>query len=293
MTPTFQDINELHQAAQSGLRTHIREFHIFRNEETSCHMVQKMAIHRCNFHQICLDQVSDYTLGLDSQSHKITNHKLYFIPAGTMVFWESEHTDMWAGYSIFVKSEFLGFSTRQSLDHFFCSGQPNVLPLNPQNHQQLRFFCEHMLLEQSSAFKNKFNALQHWLSLFLLACQRYYEIDLSQALPHALKVKYRFQELLNFHIEKHRDVDFYAKALHISPRHFTRLIKKASGLSPKSLIQAKLVDHAKVKLLHSPLEVNQIAHELGFTSASQFNKIFKNLCGLSPTQFRNYPRKDL
>lgn len=286
MIPSFKDINDLHRAAQSGLQSGIPEFHIIRNEDTSPDMVQKMEAHRCHFHQICLDQVSDYTLGLDLQSHKISNHKLYFIPSGTIVFWESEHSDLWTGYTLFVKAEFLGVSNQDKLNHFFQSGKASILPLNSESHQQLSAFCEQMLHEQNSTYKDRYSALQHWFSLFLLSCQRYYEMNLPEALPYAMQVKYRFQELLNLHIYQHRDVEFYAHALHVSPRHFTRLIKQASGVNPKNLIHEKLTELAKIKLLHSHREINQIAYELGFSRASQFNKVFKNTCGMTPSQFR-------
>jgi AraC-like DNA-binding protein len=47
------------------------------------------------------------------------------------------------------------------------------------------------------------------------------------------------------------------------------------------------VEKAK-NMLHNPhLRVSEVAFETGFDSISQFNRSFKRITGLAPTQFRS------
>lgn len=286
MIPIFSSINELHHAAQSGLSTRLSNFHIIRNEAASDQMVKQMPSHRCDFHQICLDHRSDYHLGLDEKTHQITNHNLYFIPRGTIINWQSEHDNHWKGYTIFVKAEFMSFNHRDAKNNFFISGQPSVLPLNEEALQQLSSFCEQMLAEQASALKDFRVVLRDWFSLFLQYCNRYFNVQECEDYSYEMQIKYKFQELLNFHIEKQRNVDFYANALHLSPKHFTRLIKKATGRTPKRVIVEKLTEVAKERLKNSNLPIAEIAYGLGFNHTPQFNKHFKEVTGTTPSEYR-------
>ena len=48
-----------------------------------------------------------------------------------------------------------------------------------------------------------------------------------------------------------------------------------------------MIQEAKNLLRYSGKNVQQIAYELNFSNQSSFGKYFKNLTGMSPTQFQN------
>lgn len=286
MIVNFADINDLHIANKAGLKSKWKDFHIIRNESVSTEHVKHMPSHRCDFHQICLDLESDYTIGLDAQNKHITNNNLYFIPKGTILSWESIHDHLWRGYTIFFKPEFLSNDGFHPSGYLFASFKPTVLTLNQNQLIHLSGFCEQMLEEQALELKDVRVVLKDWFSLFLQYCDRYYSLKEETDHNYELKLKYKFQELLNFNIEKEHSVNFYADALNISPRHFTRLIKKITGISAKQMIQKKVIDVAKERLLNSELHIAQIAYGLGFTNSPQFARIFKSGTGLTPSEFR-------
>ena len=287
MIPVFQDINELHKATGTKLKSRFAGFHIIRNEEAAEKCINHMYSHRCGFHQICVDHESNYELGLDSDSHQITNNQLYFIPKGTIISWEAEYVGLWKGYTIFFKPEFLKRDDIPTeLGDFFKDGKPRVLQLDRQSKHYLDASCEQMLLEQASDQADLPKVLGHWFSLFLLYCNRYYGTAKIETGSFEHAIKYRFQELLNFNIEKHRKVDFYADQLNISPRHFTRLIKRTTGITAKKVILEKMTEVAKERLKHSELTISEIAYSLNFKNIPQFNKHFKAITGVTPSQYR-------
>lgn len=75
--------------------------------------------------------------------------------------------------------------------------------------------------------------------------------------------------------------------LTISDRQLRRLLKDATGLSPKQLQQASRLTTAKQLLSSSNLSVTDIAFTSGFDSVRAFNQTFKTNYNTSPTEFRS------
>ncbi len=96
----------------------------------------------------------------------------------------------------------------------------------------------------------------------------------------------RFILLLFRNRTAHRDVRFYAEALHLSPNHFTRTVKRTSGRTPSEWIALITVNQAKALLRRRDLSIKQVAEALNFPEQFTFRKYFKLHAGLSPKDFR-------
>lgn len=84
-------------------------------------------------------------------------------------------------------------------------------------------------------------------------------------------------------------VDELAAHVRISPYHFSRMFKKATGYAPYEYIIKTRIDHAKVLLKKTRRNVKEIAYEVGFNSESNFVNTFHESVGLTPNEFRNTP----
>jgi AraC family transcriptional regulator len=76
----------------------------------------------------------------------------------------------------------------------------------------------------------------------------------------------------------------------LSPFHFSRLFRKATGLSPHRYVTERRVREAKRKLAEGRLSLAEIALDSGFGSQGNFNRIFRKRTGLTPGQFRSQQR---
>lgn len=72
----------------------------------------------------------------------------------------------------------------------------------------------------------------------------------------------------------------------LSPFHFSRLFRKATGLSPYQYVTERRVCEAKTKLAEGRLSLVEIALESGLGSQGNFNRIFRKHTGLTPGQYR-------
>ncbi len=88
------------------------------------------------------------------------------------------------------------------------------------------------------------------------------------------------------HLGERLKVKQYAGMLHVSLQYLVRTVKESSGLSPKQIINDRLVLEACHLLAHTLATVEQIAYSLSFSSASQFSRWFRTHEGMLPTEFR-------
>ncbi len=77
-----------------------------------------------------------------------------------------------------------------------------------------------------------------------------------------------------------------ADEVNMSPYHFTRLFKQATGLAPHQYIMQKRIEMAKKFLVETELPIAQIALETGFQSQSRFTTLFRQITGTTPRAYR-------
>lgn len=131
------------------------------------------------------------------------------------------------------------------------------------------------------------------IELFLNYCDRFYDRQFFTRDKVNKGILEKFEELLNsyFSSEKPQNlglpsVAYFAEEFHLSANYFGDLIKKETGKSAKEYIQNKLVEIAKDKTLESNKTVNEIAYEMGFKYPQHFTRLFKNVTGHTPNEYR-------
>lgn len=85
---------------------------------------------------------------------------------------------------------------------------------------------------------------------------------------------------------KERDVAYYARLQHLTPRYFSTIIKEKSGNSALQWIVQMVITEAKRLLEGSDLSIKEIADQLNFPTQSFFGKYFKQYVGISPNGYR-------
>jgi AraC family transcriptional regulator len=93
------------------------------------------------------------------------------------------------------------------------------------------------------------------------------------------------------YIEEHLDAGLtladLAAVARLSPYHFARQFRAATGLPPYQFVLARRIDRAKQLLQGGDdSSLAQVAARAGFSDQSQFTRHFKRLVGVTPRQFR-------
>jgi AraC-like DNA-binding protein len=77
-----------------------------------------------------------------------------------------------------------------------------------------------------------------------------------------------------------------ARALSMSPAHFSRLFKASTGLSVRRWIIDLRMDRAKTLLLETCQSIKDIALSCGYTEQCHFTRTFTREIGISPGSWR-------
>ena len=93
--------------------------------------------------------------------------------------------------------------------------------------------------------------------------------------------------LLACHYKREHEVAFYAGELNVTPRYLSQITHRVSGKSPKQLIAEYLLHEIEQALIATTMDMQQLAHEYGFTSGAMFSKFFRLHRQTTPTEFRS------
>jgi AraC-like DNA-binding protein len=74
--------------------------------------------------------------------------------------------------------------------------------------------------------------------------------------------------------------------VHMSPYHFARLFKRATGVPPYRFVVDRRMDAAIALLTTSTCSISSIARAVGFETASHFATTFRRLTGVTPSAYR-------
>ena len=130
-----------------------------------------------------------------------------------------------------------------------------------------------------------------YLRLILEYCNRIYLRQLAQDSDGSSDILKRFHALLEQYFLDGRQlaqglptVTWCASELAYSPRYFGDLIHKATGGTAIGYIHNFVINQAK-SLLMNGHNISETSRFLGFDFPHHFTRLFKNLTGITPTEF--------
>jgi YesN/AraC family two-component response regulator len=96
------------------------------------------------------------------------------------------------------------------------------------------------------------------------------------------------------YIEKHSgekiQLSTVSRALNVSAYYFCRVFKSMSGMTFIEYLNRARIERAKMLLLNKHLRVKEIGFKVGFQSLTTFHRVFREVAGQSPTEYRrNHP----
>ena len=83
------------------------------------------------------------------------------------------------------------------------------------------------------------------------------------------------------------DLEAFARAAHVSSRHFSRSFRRVFGETPYQYLLTRRLERARYLLRTTDRSVAEICHAIGFTSLGSFSSRFRQMVGESPTAYRD------
>jgi AraC-like DNA-binding protein len=223
---------------------------------------------------------------------------LVFVAPGQMMVIETDG-QMYQpkGYALVFHPDLIRGTSLGRIIHeynFFSYNANEALHLSERERQiVLDCFSKINFELQQNIDKHSKKLIASNIELFLNYCDRFYDRQFITRDNVNKGILEKFEELLNGYFSSDKpqnmglpSVAYFAEELHLSANYFGDLIKKETGKSAKEYIQNKIIDIAKDKTFDSTKTVNEIAFELGFKYPQHFTRLFKNVTGLTPNEYR-------
>jgi AraC family transcriptional regulator len=81
-------------------------------------------------------------------------------------------------------------------------------------------------------------------------------------------------------------LDEMAQSIGLSTAHFARMFRKSTGEAPHQFVLRQRVERAKAMLRAPDARVLAVAVACGFKTQQHFAQVFRDVCGVSPTRYR-------
>lgn len=97
---------------------------------------------------------------------------------------------------------------------------------------------------------------------------------------------YEVSSYIHTHYDEDISLDSLSEMFYISSSYLSREFKQVTGFNLSNYIQYTRIKNAQYKLVSSNEKISAIAQSCGFSSFSQFNRVFNKISGTSPREYR-------
>ena len=143
------------------------------------------------------------------------------------------------------------------------------------------------LLKESGKIEDKYTErnIKNLLECFLIYILRKAEGNSNESFSTELTQIQKGIRYLFLHYKDNPTVDEISKICGYSPSHFCRQFKSITGATYIGFLNSLKINNAKILLLTSQTPIIEIAELCGFNSVSNFNRVFREQVGISPSEF--------
>ena len=228
--------------------------------------------------ELRIDEVDRYVLA--------SAGSISIIPAGSPSRW------CWSGRKdslhVFLEP---GLIARVAVESFDLDpSRVEVPPLDRLDLPRLRAAMQAVDAEIAAADAGSSLAAESLANILAVHLIRHLSAPLKHASdPDGTLARSRLRGVIDY-IEDHLDsglsLEKLAAEVRLSPYHFARQFRTATGLPPHQFVISRRVERARLLMQQGgDISLAQVASRVGFSDQSQFSRHFKRLVGVTPGRF--------
>lgn len=251
---------------------------------------QQAAPRRHNYYKIIWVDQGGGTYMADLDKYSISNNTVYCLAPGQIYLFNADERTK--GYVVSFTPEFLGLNENiyELLHHpGFLNDCPHtpVIKVSKEMQQEMQEIIEKMIREYDNFFLLRSEILKGFLKIFLIYLTRQFQRPAQyQNRTKNTALTNKFLALLEKNYATCKMVSDYAEELFVTSNYLNEIVKKVSGFPASYHIRQRIVLEAKRQAIYANASMKEIAYHLGFDDIAHFSKFFKNVSGMSFTEFK-------
>lgn len=241
-----------------------------------------------NLIYILLDGVHDVHLGADYRW--LRPNDLVIVPENFL--YASTNVRNCKGYCMHFKTEFIQPLLKRPLAEefsFFDLQAEHIINVSPEESLLIQQSFIDIIAEYERFSAERDFLLRNYIHILLLRVRDIYRPHakhIDESATRSMKITNQFKHLVEKNFIEHREVQYYAAQLHITPKYLSEVVKLNTGKSPRDIINEMLLLEAKVLLGSTDKTITEIAHQLQFQDQSHFSHFIKQQTSFTPLQLR-------
>jgi AraC family transcriptional activator of pobA len=266
--------------------------HLHRIEPAGSTQVSAVGVHRDNHCNFFFQEQGASQFMVDFREMSLHGCGVFCIFPG-QVHWPVSIENA-SGWLLAVDMVFLDATYREVFEEYAADGDP--VKLNSVQSAELTA-CLHILFTltnrpEGAPFEQQImnSMVQVCLGLFAAVIE---DESKRKNNNHSRPVAIvrAFRHLLRHQFKSVKSPSDYALLLNISSSYLTETVKSITGFPAGYWIHQEIMMEARRLLYFTELDVKQIAFLLGYEDHTYFSRLFRNVIGISPGQFRDGYRK--
>ena len=230
--------------------------------------IVKSHLHNYSEFIYCLDGTGE--VWVDEKKFVISKNQIIFIPPNSIHKYNCPNaTTMYAVFSADMVPLFFKVIHNKRLV---------ARPINIKEYSQIMA----LLLEVP---KNDYIRISGYLNLLLAQI-----LDASETEPATYTDKDLYQKVTLYISENYTEnlsITSIANKFGYNQKYLSHILHEFTGMNFRKLLGIYRTNHAKELLKNTKMKITDVALECGFGATNTFQRVFKEITGLLPTQYRN------
>lgn len=225
------------------------------------------------------------TLEINNKTYHLSKGQIFLLPPNVVSCYYADHEQPWHyAFACFVGTQAERYLKKAGFSENILVRQCN-LPA-----KTFTDCIDEMLDAHQLTITNELKRTSALYKLFALLTEsnttedpsdkkQQYDYSSQSYLDHA-------RQFIHFNFEKNIQIPDIANYVGITRSYLFQIFKQNLNMSPKDYLLYYRMEHAKYLLETTDEPIKEIASEVGYNDPLAFSKMFSNLVGISPSEYR-------
>jgi AraC family transcriptional activator of pobA len=265
----------------AGFKWQTTPLQMYPLEFISNYLILPTPLLKADYHFIVYINAGRFDHQIGIENYTVHAPSVLFVPEGEAFSIKSKQNEL-SGFFISLENK----SVSPSVSNIELSELimiDTVISLDADNNRWLDTICNLLYKEVTSDKPNR------KIGTGLLQALLHKLIALSgnkKVISRQNEIANSYKQLVNKFFKEHKSVEFYARELNVTENYLNRCVKAQYNKRCKQVIRETSILQSQILMFNSTKDIYEICLEVGYDDPSYFSRVFKEVTGHTPSDFK-------